>query len=65
MSQQPRYRRTERARQAGAHAAQPEPAAEEYAEKRARYGSFTTYMVALLILAAIIAVVAAVILWPD
>ena len=64
MSRQ-RYRRTERIRQPGASAAHPDPGAEAYAEKRARYGSFTTYMVALLALAAIIAVVSAVLLWPD
>jgi len=63
---QQRYRRTERVRQQpDARAAQPDPQAEREAEQRGRYGSFTTYMVALLLLAAAIAVVAAVILWPD
>ena len=64
--QQQRYRRTERVRQQpDARTAHPDPQAEREAEQRGRYGSFTAYMVALLVLAAVIAVVAAVILWPD
>ena len=63
MGQQQRYRRTERIRQLAA--AHPDPGDEQYAEKRARYGSFTAYVVALLVFAAVVAVVAAVLLWPD
>lgn len=61
MAQQRRYRRTERP---GETPAQP-LGREEEVEQRARYGSFTAYMAIGLTLAVIVAIVAAVIFWPD
>ena len=64
MSQQPRYRRTER-RQARPVEVPREIPYEQEAEERGRYGSFTTIMVAGLALATVVAIIAAAIFWPD
>jgi hypothetical protein len=64
MARNERYRRTERPRGQEHAAASTSPDAEQRAEERARYGGFAFYMTGLLFLAALVALIATLVLWP-